>query len=156
MHLRYELEGDGWAMATLTEDEQSTSVEVSYLHDSLLQLTEATIKLVSRESDEETVIFMGEPGEWHLVLRWFEHLHHGHYSLRQFQDWVSWGLWPETDFRRLQEGYFLALEPLGQNVLEQLDNIYDRYGMGGYRRAWIEHDFPYGAYQRLKGMVNRG
>jgi len=132
-------------MATLVVGEMSVSMTVSYLRDSLRELANAVLRLRNGKS-KATVIFMDEPGEHHLLLKrvgddvkieiiWFE-------------DWASWKLKPDTE----PKSVFAATVPLSDFLLAAINALtilLNTFGLEGYKKMWVEHEFPLAEYQKL-------
>lgn len=93
----------------------------------------------------ETVVFMDEPGENHLVLNDEDKS----FSLRQYNDWASWDMHPVDDFKEILKGKLETAIFINQG-LELTDKIYIKYGLAGYKENWVKHDFPYNQYMKLK------
>ena len=147
MELRYKLDGTGWATLTISEDEKSVEVTVSYLHDSLKELDQAVLAIGRGELQAE-VVFMDEPGEHHLLfiqetrgtvsfeLRWFDH-------------WVSCGHGNTADFREILKGT-ISVADLKAQTVSALKEILDTFGVEGYKAKWVEHDFPISEFDLLR------
>ena len=139
MIIKYELSGTGWATALIGEEGRLTNVTVSYLHDSLKELAEAAIKL-KNGAPSATVIFMDEPGEHHLVI---ERVNDQDIvcELRWYDDWASWGMYPNDQYRPIYKAGS-ELYDFVKRVKEILEGIYQTMGIDGYKKKWIEHEFP--------------
>lgn len=148
MNITYELSEAGWATATISDNKRNVSIEVSYLHDSLKQLIDAAINL-KKGTKAESVVFMDEPGEYHLVLNDNDKS----FSLRQYNDWASWDMYPIDDFKEILKGK-LETDVFIKQVLELSDKIFIKYGLDGYKENWVEHEFPYNQYMKLKRETN--
>lgn len=148
MNITYELSEAGWATATISDNKRNVSIEVSYLHDSLKQLIDAAINL-KKGTKAESVVFMDEPGEYHLVLNDDDKS----FSLRQYNDWASWDMYPIDDFKEILKGK-LETDVFIKQVLELSDKIFIKYGLDGYKENWVEHEFPYNQYMKLKRETN--
>jgi hypothetical protein len=146
MDFTYTLDGSGWATTTLTVSDQSVSMTVSYLHDSLRELAVSILRLRAGES-EAKVIFMDEPGEHHLILkRVGENVE---IEVIWFDDWASWKLTPDTEPRRT----LTATVPLAEfhhAVTNALAGLLDAFGLEGYKEKWIEHEFPLKEFETLR------
>lgn len=146
MRLRYELQKFGWAEASLECEGQVVAMTVSYLHDSLLELATAARTLVEEDA-EARVIFMDEPGEHELILRRRDD-DRVDAEVRWYQDWKSWG-------HRCGDGEMLltcttTTGELRDQVLSELHRLFRTHGEDGYRRLWLEHDFPTTEMRRLE------
>ena len=148
MKITYALDDSGWATATFTDNDKEVSVSASYLHDTLKQLVEAAINL-NEGAQTSCVVFMNEPGEFQLVLD----KQNETYSLRAYDDWASWDMFPIENYNEVLNGT-VNISIFCKQVLDLTDKIYVEYGIDGYKGNWIEHDFPYNQYMKLKRAIN--
>lgn len=137
--LTYDLEGAGWGMARISDGEAVFDITISYLHDTLGELADASIALRDG-ADSARVLFMDEPGEVHLILRRLGDTCLS-YELRWFDDWNSWGITPDDQFTIINIGETTITIFLAE-VIRQLTALLEQHGAAGYREKWIEHDFP--------------
>ena len=148
MNFTYTLDGTGWATATLAVGEKSVSMTVSYLRDSLRELANAGLRLRNGKT-KAAVIFMDEPGEHHLLLkRVGDDLN---VEIIWFDDWASWKLEPDTE----PKSVFTATVPLTDFLLvatNALKILLDTFGLEGYKKKWIEHEFPLEEYKKLRTL----
>lgn len=125
-------------MSTLTASGQSVSMTVSYLHDSLHELATAVLRLQAGEP-EAKVIFMDEPGEHHLILkRVGENVD---LEVIWFDDWASWKITPDTEPRSVLAAT-VPLTEFHHAVTNILAGLLESFGLEGYKKKWIEHEFP--------------
>lgn len=135
--LSYDLENVGWARLILTDGQFRADIGVSYRHDSLRGLAEAA-KALKNGASETRTIFVDEPGEVHLVfVRDDEGLI---YQVQQFAGWESQmnvGEVPHV----LYQGTTTPAQFVGE-VRKQLESVLKTHKIGGYRKKWMNHDFP--------------
>jgi len=117
----------------------------SYLHDSLQELAAAVLHLLGA-GEEATVVFMDEPGEHHLVLR--RHDHDVALEVKWFDEWASWNLETPSGSKTLLETS-VSLVGLQREVANALATLLATYGVDGYKKKWVEHDFPLAEYRAL-------
>jgi hypothetical protein len=125
-------------MARIRDGSSSADVTVSYLHDSLRELAEAARALL-RGADQGRIVFMGEPGEAQLLFR-----RRGDalsYEVRWFDDWNSWGMHPSENFKVILSGTTTVRRFIGE-VRGQMEALIQEHGLEGYRKRWVEHEFP--------------
>ncbi|MBN9295847.1 MAG: hypothetical protein J0I41_02500 [Filimonas sp.] len=153
MKFEYILENAGWAVATLEEGEQKATMAVSYLHDTLEQLTNATNRLLDGTAKNTSVIFMDEPGEHEMVLT---NIGNGMLDIqvKWFNDWASWGMYAEDKFTIVCSATCPLLK-FAKKVKLILEHIYITYGVKGYKEKWTAHEFPYEQYMNLLRLVKR-
>jgi hypothetical protein len=137
--LTYEAPQHGWTV----------EMTVSYLHDSLYDLTTAASALV-RGATQATVVFMDEPGEHQLLLRQ-PGPDRVDFELRWFDHWASWGHSPE-EFRTLLVGSTTAAS-FARAVLAVLDTLWSELEPAEYKERWVQHEFPVERYKKLKALV---
>ena len=137
MKLHYGLEEAGWATVTVECGTERVEMAASYLHDSLRNLASAVKDLSTTES--QAVVFMDEPGEHQLLLRRAEDSI-VELEVLWFEDWKSWNLSVGPPTRKLA-GSAPLLEVRNQ-VISELCRLLKENGEEGYRKKWIEHDFP--------------
>ena len=149
--LTYELHEHGWATATLCNSDVSVEMTVSYLHDTLRELAIAAYH-VSRGATDRTVVFMDEPGEHQLKIT---RLDDGDcsYVVDWYDDWQSWGM------RSVGNGYpkriangIVSPRRFTQQVHSLLWNLFNNYGLDGYKSRWREHNFPEAEMRRLAAL----
>ena len=146
MRIDYVLDGSGWALATVSVGDHEAAMTVSYLHDSLGQLADATLELVA-DGTEVTVVFMAEPGEHHLIARRCGDA--VAVEVRWFKDWASWGMYPPGRYQVVLGGT-CTVAAFRQQVVAALERVLAEFGVSGYKAKWVEHDFPVAALKRLK------
>lgn len=150
--LNYQVKQAGWATLVIDALGQHHTFVVSYLHDSLAQLTDAVLALITGESARETVIFMEEPGELQLTFNLVStaELARDHpvvnVQLEWFTDWVSWNMSASS---KVLQRFCVPLYRVALAVYTSLEMIYSTLGLSGYKKAWMEHDFPLHAYGQL-------
>ena len=148
--ISYDAPEHGWSTVRVTSDRTRAEMTVSYLHDSLYDLTTAASSLL-RGAKEATVVFMDEPGEHHLVLRQDEP-GRVDFEVRWFDDWASWGMYSPDKFELVLKGSTTA-SSFTAAVLGVLDGLWSEVGLIEYKKRWVEHDFPVERYEQLKALV---
>lgn len=154
IEFKYELEEAGWANAIIFDNSQKENylaMTVSYLFDSLKNLVESVIELLESQKDK-TVIFMSEPGEHQMLLSISDE--NLNIEIRWYDDWASWNMYPKDQYEIVFKGT-TSLKYFAENILDCLEKIYLTYGLSGYKENWIEHDFPYNQYRKLKRKICR-
>jgi hypothetical protein len=113
-------------------------MRVSYVHDSLRDMASAAVAMC-RGAREVTVVFMNEPGEHHVVFRRLEK-DLVQIDVYRHEDWTSWGM-DKGEPTLVLTGQTKLAHIRGQ-VLSVLQRILKEEGPDGYKRRWLEHDFP--------------
>jgi len=146
----YNLTSAGWADSTISNDERQVKMQVSYLSDSLGDLTKAMVDLLNG-AEEKEVFFMDEPGEHRLLLR-----RTGKENLlvevEWFEDWKSWELMDKETKGEKVFSAEVSLLKVAHEVKASLDKLLEKFGVEGYKKKWIEHEFPLEPYERLKNI----
>jgi len=144
--IRYTVQGAGWAVATISNGHETVEAEVSYLHDTLHELSDSTLQLINGSS-EARVVFMDEPGEYQLRLNKVSQCEIL-YSVLWFDDWESWAKHPSDSFRDVLNGT-CTIDSLQHQVATVLREILETLGDRRYEELWCEHEFPIELYYKL-------
>lgn len=91
---------------------------------------------------------MDEPGELQLLVSITED--NAAYEARWFDDWQSWGMVQDENYRVLLQGTCPALK-IVQQITKILWQIHQNIGPEKYKELWVEHDFP---IKQFKEIVN--
>jgi len=146
IQIKYKIDGAGWAIGKIGNGTKKTKFSISYLHDSLKELAESAIEI--QEKDFKSVVFMDEPGEHVLILNKKDETKI-EYELRWYEDWWSWNLIDENNFKLVFKGQTTVPKYVNQ-VRNVLNGIMTELGPKEYRKKWVEHDFPIAEYEKLK------
>ena len=147
VQLIYTLENAGWAYAQISSEHQTVQVTISYLHDTLTNLVEASLSLLLNPLLPQIIVFVDEPGERQLRLAPDES---GviQAELRWYNDWQSWEMYPEDQYRSMLQTTTTASD-FALVVKAALDNLWLTHGPEQYKAKWIEHEFPDHQYRKL-------
>lgn len=146
MRIGYNLLETGWAEFTFRNSEKRIEVSASYLHDSLLELTEATL-LLCKGSKEADVTFVEEPGHHRLILKRNDQ-DRINLTLQWFKEWPTKKEKPDRKVFKTD----VSLTELKEQVLGILEYIEKKIGPDKYHKLWKNHEFPSKHYQRLKAI----
>ncbi|MFY0654657.1 MAG: hypothetical protein JXQ96_21670 [Cyclobacteriaceae bacterium] len=152
IEFQYNLGSAGWADATISEGKDSATMTVSYLHDSLGELTDA-MNLLIKGGKESRTVFMDEPGE-HLMSLINSKDDELEIEVRWFDDWASWDMHSKKDYKVVFKRT-TSLYEFANKVCDNLDRIYIKEGTEGYKEKWVEHDYPLNSYLKLKKLLGR-
>lgn len=144
--IEYKLDKAGWAYGKIGNVEKEIKFVVSYLHDSLLELAQSAIDIQVMTSKQ--VIFMDEPGEFILKLKREGNMKLS-YELRWYDDWFSWGMYPEDNFKLMLSGETTVSRYVNQ-VRNLMLQLMEKHTEKEYKKLWVEHDFPSKAFNKLK------
>jgi len=150
--LEYDVEDGGWATATLRHQGGAVAMTVSYLHDSLGELTRAAISLAGGASKAE-VVFMDEPGEHHLVLSRRESLLE--LVVEWYDGWVSWNVDPPEEPKPVLS-VVVGVDEFCAAVRDAVGSVLATHGVDGYLDRWGEHEFPSSDFEHLSELVGAG
>ena len=153
MKFNYSLIGAGWAKAILITENSEVEMIVSYLHDTLKELATSTIDLYKGIAQERVVIFMDEPGEHHWIIE-AQPEKQLEITVRWYKDWASWNMHPLDQFDEVLN-FRCSLKIFAEVIFENLESLYNDFGLDGYRDKWGEHDFPYQEYLILKELLKK-
>ncbi|WP_299977787.1 hypothetical protein [uncultured Pseudoteredinibacter sp.] len=143
--IEYKLEDHGWATVVLTDDAEKYKSPVSYLHDSLAELAQMAIDL-KNGLPEAKVVFMNEPGELQLVVIVKDQI--ANYEGRWFNDWASWNMHPESEYKVVVHGS-CSVARIIQQITSVLWDIHKNIGVEEYKDRWVEHEFPIKKFEVL-------
>jgi hypothetical protein len=143
--IEYKLEEHGWATVVLTDGSNTYDSPVSYLHDSLGELAQMAIDL-KNGIPEVKVVFMDEPGELQLVVQVKEDI--AYYEARWFNDWASWNMHPESEYKVVLSGESSPAR-IVQQISTVLWNIHKNIGPEQYKERWVQHEFPTTIFNQL-------
>ena len=146
--LSYEEPAHGWTTCQISVEGQRVEMRVSYLHDSLYDLTTAAAALLTG-APEATVIFMDEPGEHHLILR--REAANVSLEVRWFKDWASAGVTSPAEFVVSLAGN-VRVRTFGGAVLSVLQRLSSTLGPVAYEERW-HMPFPTQRFEALESLL---
>lgn len=144
--IEYKLDKAGWAFGKIGNSEKEIKFVASYLHDSLLELAQSAIDIKTMTS--KRVVFMDEPGEHILAIKRIDNIRIL-YELRWYNDWFSWGMYPEDKFVLELSGETTVPKYINQ-VRSVLFQLMEKHTEKEYKELWIEHPFPIKEFNELK------
>lgn len=149
MKLDYKLIGTGWAECTIVVDNNSCTVTASYLSDSLKDFVEAVCSLL-RGNPASRFSFEEEPGEYRWILN-TEPVEEVKITIVEFTD--LWDDKPDSEGMIVFQAK-VGIHDFATALKAALDRILNEHGLSGYKKKWIEHDFPANEYQKLCSLLN--
>jgi hypothetical protein len=151
LFINYRISGTGWVDVTLSDGQQQISGNVSYIHDSLGNLADAAVSLLTSLPTEKVVVFMDEPGEHQLILTPVE-ADILLVELRWYNDWASWNMYPQDRYDLLfkTESTVLEFATIAKRILTE---IWVEHGYERYLEKWVEHPFPNQQYNALLQLL---
>lgn len=148
--IAYELQGTGWAYLTVTSDDVSRRMELSYIGPDITDLVWQTSKLLAG-APSATIEFMTEPGE-HL---WTLERHDDFVDLRIDSE-VEILLDAEHDEWR-DDTWSLAtrlpLHDFAAAVLNAFDRMVATHGADGYRKQWCRDISALGSADEIRNAL---
>jgi len=151
MTFTYQLDGAGWATATIADDGRHRDMTVSYLSDSLYDMAQAAICLLEG-ADSVRFSFDDEPGEHRCIIT--------RTSDTVAQIRVLWfdELWSNLPDERGSQVFTCActIARFCGEVLSCLQRLLADHGLDGYKQLWVEHDFPSEKFERLRALIYDG
>jgi hypothetical protein len=147
MQLVYQLDGDGWASARISDGSSCRDMDVSYLSDALGEMAWSALQLLCG-ARESSFSFQDEPGEHRWTL-----------SRGEADSLLVRIFWSEHNFnerfpRRATEVFACncsVLDFVGQ-VSHLLQDLLVEEGVEGYRRRWKNHDFPLDTFKAIQRL----
>lgn len=146
IYINYKLEDIGWATGTIGNGEKGVSFPISYLNDSLKELAESAIDIVS--SEQKSVLFMGEPVDWKLTINNIDNKEIT-YELKKFDDGVS-----KDNYTTVLAGNTGIVDYVTQ-IKNILSAILHEFGIEKYKEKWIQDEFPLAEYEKLKDVAEK-
>lgn len=146
VRLRYTVGEAGWADVVIECGGGRAEMAASYLHDSLRDLLSGTNAILAG-AESITVVFADEPGEHHLNVRRVDRRRIA-LEVIWHDRWLRPGMGSGEGTRVLSCESTLA--HLGGQVLSAATAIIDELGADGYRRKWLNHEFPVEQLEALR------
>jgi hypothetical protein len=146
LEIDYRVERAGWALAKISDGEETIEMAASYLHDTLKELAESTLQIINGTKNAR-VVFMDEPGEYQFKLERSSN-EDIKFCVYWFDDWESWGMHPSDKFKEVLSG-ICTIKRLKQQVTNVLWNIQKNMGEEKYKELWCKHEFPSELYKKL-------
>ena len=143
IRFEYRLTGRGWSAATIADHEMTAELTASYLSDALGNLARAVVGLL-RGVETATVSWAEEPGEY----RWLLARTDDHLSIRILWFNSQYPRRPNEEGRAVFETSCRLVDFAGQ-VTSQLRMLLDTLGEAGYKKQWVQHEFPRAEYDTL-------
>jgi hypothetical protein len=144
----YELTGRGWAECTVSIDGNSATVSASFLSDALEDLASATAAAL-RGHPSPSASFTEEPGEYRWIL---EPRANGQVRVRVLKFPELWSGKPDGEGAVLLDGE-CRLRTFAGAIVSELQRLKTKHGYEGYRRLWVNHDFPEGRLVELQALL---
>ncbi|WP_111545043.1 hypothetical protein [Mesorhizobium kowhaii] len=141
--IEYRLIGSGWAMCDVSIGDLQATVAASYLGDALNELLGATLNAL--EGTRYSVArFCDEPGEYRFVL-----VPQGAFIRVQILEFSK--LWSDEpdEFGEVKLDAICGLREFAEAVLDAARAVLNTYGIEGYKKEWIRHEFPLEAMNNL-------
>ena len=142
--ISYELRNHGWAIVSLSDGQTTVERAASGLHDSLLDLAQMALSILSGSLDS-TACFLDEPGELQLIVR--QNDEKASYEVLWFPDGMRGKTTSRQDIEILLQGM-----TTGRRIVQQINQvlwkIHEQIEARDYHRRWGK-EFPLHEYQRL-------
>jgi hypothetical protein len=149
VNLTYVLHDAGWATAVIADGDRRREMVVSYLSDSLAEMTQSALTLLEG-AETARFSFDDEPGEHRFVVT---------RSSPEFVDIrVLWfdDLWTGLPDERGSEVFVCScsVARFAGEVLSCLQHLLSEHGLNGYKQKWVAHDFPSDIFDALQAKVH--
>ena len=141
--------GAGWAECEISIDDKIYVLTASYLEDALGNLADATLRIAQGE-ESAYAIFAEEPGEYKWKL---QKINEKEVSIEilWFTDWR--GLRPSDQEGKTILKFESSLLLFVRRVIICLSDALNEYGLEGYKKRWVEHEFPLKVYNELRSIL---
>jgi hypothetical protein len=149
LKFKYELTGTGWSTCEIKIEKNIRTFGASYLTDALGSFLNALLVINPIYAEEVYInngagfMFDNEPSgtEWH-----FKHLGNDKMLIEvtSYTD-ISFSEEPKLEIQtECSYDEFLL------QVIKEAEKLLKEYGIVGYKKMWVEHEFPLSAYLKLK------
>lgn len=147
MKSNYQLDGAGWASATVGDGVSNVEITASYLGDALGDLLRATESLLQGDT-EARCSWEEEPGEY----RWLFTSDGGDVDLQILR--LPDNFPPLAD----SEGVEIfrtseSLSSVAADIADAAQRLLDEYGEAGYLRLWGRHSFPIESLRGIRRLL---
>ena len=144
----YDLVGTGWSKCVLEIKNKKIITTASYLDDALGNLSDAIYQALCGKKYSKA-IFTEEPGEYRWV---FEKINNEITNLKIIEYDDLWLNLPDKDGTIIFETEISIIE-FSKAFINGVTNLFNKYGMEGYKKTWIEHNFPQRTIEKIKSLL---
>jgi len=148
MKFEYELNGTGWADATIRGEDSSANVSASYLSDALGNFARGILAIL-HDTGEARFSFDEEPGEYRWI---FKKTEESKFRLTILEFRELWGNKPDTEGKMIFEETCSSLE-FGMMALKTLEDVLYQHGEKGYKDNWTNHEFPMSELNQIREII---
>lgn len=152
MMIKYNLGDHGWADVKFLDGRKGVDMIVSYLHDTLAEFITAA-NLLLKGAPDASVIAMDEPGE-HIVHLQVLSSTTLAIEIRWFKDCASRDMTTQKEFEVVFECQDTVVN-FSTEIFNNARTILEKHGVEGYKKKWVNHDFPIDGYKRLKSLLKK-
>ena len=148
IEIDYDLVATGWSTCVVRTDQGHADITASYLSNALGDLAAAAVMLLEGAT-EARFSFDEEPGEY----RWLLEVTSSGLRVRILEFEELWGDQPD-DAGRVRLDALCSVDEFAGAVQRALKAVDAKYGVEGYRKKWVEHDFPKAELDTLEAKLN--
>lgn len=146
--IKYTLRNHGWADCEIISENAKINISASYLSDALGGLLSAVVELINGKREARTQ-FDEEPGEYRWI---FNQTKENLIDLKIIEFPELRGNKPNEDGKELLKTE-CTLKELATTLFNSADAILKKFGEDGYKKNWIEHDFPINQYKFISNWL---
>jgi len=145
----YELTGSGWSECRISIGGARCEVTASYLSDALGELASAVEDVLRWPGVDARAVLVEEPGEY----RW-RFIQAGNERVRvKIIEFPDWGGKDDGSGKPIFDAE-CDRRSLGESVARQLRRLLDVHGVRGYRRKWVNNDFPMQRFLAIEALLS--
>lgn len=144
----FELVSIGWCRYSLTVGSREVTTTGSYLSDALGGLACATVELVEG-AKQSRFSFDEEPGEY----RWVFQVSRDRVQIRVLWFEDLWSGKPD-EAGKVEFDAECSLADYVDAIQTMLERTLSTYGLEGYRKQWVEHEFPVEILEELQRLAS--
>jgi len=143
--IQYELEGDGWANASIIDGEKQAWASASYIHDSLDDLAQMALDL-KKNRTLSVVSFQAEPGGTAFIVK-----NAGIFSYYEVRGYEYYEAHRGIDAQSYEVELVgkVKTADLIASIIHLLQEIYENTGVRKYKKLWLGYEFPEQKYLEL-------
>jgi hypothetical protein len=151
VEFHYELTGSGWSECRISIGGARCEVTASYLSDALGELAFAVEDVLRWPGVDARAVFVEEPGEyrWRFIQAGEERVR---VKIIEFPDWGE----KDDERGKLIFDAECDRRSLGESVARELRRLLAVHGVHGYRRKWVENDFPMQRLLAIEALLSGG
>lgn len=154
MNISIKLTGTGWLKADIQDNDNEVEITASYLSDAPRDLIKAVNNLL-KGSNKESLFWLEEPGMYGWLLEKKDEdvlikIYDAHYWPNDKDDWLK-----IIEKGKLILSLQTSLIDFANNIYVQYAKLLSEFGIEGYKRIWVNYDFPLEEKNELQKLLKK-